>query len=198
MTDHDDSFRFDRFGSPTIDVGLEIDQRGTSEDAPREPVPADEEPPVLQTTEFLTRKSAKEGREQRDRGFIFFLKGSGAKAHVKRLAIMERAVILSLPSGIQTKVIQATAEAQSNKSAIKPSGTIDMKTFVGNVMRNEEAYNAVCVAGFIKPPLVMSEALITSDDQVVVTDLDIFDRHAYFLWCNGGEVETDRIAPFLG
>lgn len=169
------------------------------ERTPEAPVPAGEEPAALQAIDFITRKSAKEAREQRARGFIFNLKSSGGKAHVRRLAIMERAVIMSLPPVIQQKVIQATAEAQHNKSAIKPSGSIDMKTYVGNVMRNEEAYNAVCVAGFIRPRLVMTESLLTgADDEVVVTDIDIFDRHAFFMWCNGGDVEPDRLAPFLG
>jgi hypothetical protein len=154
--------------------------------------------PSSENVEFLTPQKAREARRQREAGFIFALRATGAKAHVRRLFLADRAAIGMAPQHIQNKLITALAEINELPSARLSNGAISQRQALENIGRREELANLACVAGFIRPELILLEADRTSPDQVLVTDIALEDRYAYFELCQGDEEEAKRLKPFPG
>jgi hypothetical protein len=153
---------------------------------------------VRETVEFLTPNMAKAARERAERGYIFDLRWTGGKAHVRRINPADRAMIATLPDHLQEKVFRALAEIAQSDAALDPkTGIVSVSKGLKNLGKLEDTVNAYCVAGFIQPQLIFIEADRTDENQVVVTDIDWMDRYDYFQTCTG-EVEdaTKRLEPF--
>jgi hypothetical protein len=166
-----------------------------------------DEHPIMQAARALETESApprlsaalaKQAKAQRERGYVFHLRAMNATALVRKLSLGDQAVLGALPQFIQTKLLQGLADVAQTKSALRTNGALDTHQALSNIARREDLINATCVAGFIDPPLILSEAHRTSDDQILVTDLDYDDRLRFFNACNGDADEVKALEPFLG
>lgn len=140
-----------------------------------------------------TREEIKDRRRREREGFKFRLFRSDYDARVRLVSLADRAQMAALPANIQdrlTKVMkqqQATQSSEDFAGFLRGSGlTLDMA-------------DIFCVAGFIDPPLVMTEdELVYQPDAWVVTDLHPDERVAFFQACNdeGGDAAS-RLEPFF-
>jgi len=145
----------------------------------------------------ITRAVALAARERERRGFRFelFRTAPGEHAHVKRLSLADRTMLGSLPSAMQERVLRLLNETRGDGDA----GPLTIARITKNQTRQEDLANAFCVAGFIDPVLVGTEAdLAANPDALVVTDLALEERLAYLNACLGNdEVAARRLEPFL-
>jgi len=145
----------------------------------------------------ITRAVALAARERERRGFSFelFRTAPGERAHVKRLSLADRTMLGSLPSAMQERVLRLLNETRGDGDA----GPLTIARITKNQTRQEDLANAFCVAGFIDPVLVGTEAdLAANPDALVVTDLALEERLAYLNACLGNdEVAARRLEPFL-
>lgn len=139
--------------------------------------------------DLLTPARARAARTKAEHGYWFRLPRTGGKALVRRISGSDRASIGSLPQHQQKLVLDALAKSGEQPSALRADGSINPAQWQRNAKANEEICNAYCVAGFLRPRLIFSEAERTDDSEVVVTDVDPHDRQLFFLWS-----ETDNQA----
>lgn len=162
--------------------------------------PGGVEPPApvaARDDEFLTPDRARQAREQAERGFIFRLKWTGGKAHVRRIDPTDRLVMGQLPDRMQGRVLKALTDYGQTSSALDKGGNIVPAKVMNNLAKQEDLVNAYCIIGFLKPRLIASEADRTSDDEVVVTDIAWQDRRAFWGVCTSDEeAAANRLEPF--
>lgn len=148
---------------------------------------------------ILTPEKARAAREAAQQGRRFRLVHTGGWAVVRRFTPTDRIAIGRLPEAQQQRVLNALAKASDNANARRSDGTISRSIALDNMRRQEDLINAYCVAGFVRPPLIFAETDRTNPDQVVVTDLDMKDREAFFAVCEtDSEAAARRFAPFPG
>jgi hypothetical protein len=127
-------------------------------------------------------------RRQREEGFVYPLAATSIgqdtifEAHVHRLNTADRASIEMLPDAIQRVVWDGVTEFQKLQKKAK-----DAESLMGAAKQNEQMLvgaNAFCVAAFVDPPLVMTEAeLATKPDAYLVDDIAAEDRLSFFMAC---------------
>jgi hypothetical protein len=132
--------------------------------------------------DLLTPERARSARTKAGQGFWFRLPRTGGKALVRRITSADRVAIGTLPQHQQQRVLNALAKVGDQPSAMRSDGSVALAQWQRNSKANEEICNAYCVAGFVKPRLIFSEMERTDDGQVLVTDLDAYDRQQFFLW----------------
>jgi hypothetical protein len=146
---------------------------------------------------FLTPDKARKARERAEHGHVFTLQRTGGKALVRRFIVSDHATIGTLPAAMQQRVLDGLNKINSAANAVKSDGHISRDIAMQNMKANEQAINAYCVAAFIRPPLIFSEGDRTEPNQVLVTDIDLYDRQMVFLWGNTDHEEAaKRVAPF--
>jgi hypothetical protein len=153
-------------------------------------------PPEL---DFITPDRARHAREERERPIVFDLPKTGGKALVRRVTLSDVASIARLPESLQRRVLAMVDELQriGEPTALKVDGTIDYDKALKLLKGDADGVDAVCVMGFLRPPLIFDERERTSPDQVPVGDLDPVDRRAFYDFCTGKqEAEAARLEPF--
>lgn len=161
---------------------------------------ADAPAPVLLTNTIAKR--AKAEREQ-VRDFSLDATVPGAIARVRMVDLNDPATLAALPETLLRQVLGVTEALEVGDddlkpvSAKRPDGTIDVNALTKIMVGEARIIDATCVAGFIEPALIFSEADRTDDEQVLITDIHPSDRRRFHQWCNGALMrEAAQIAPF--
>lgn len=140
----------------------------------RKPKPPKSPGPVLSAK---VANDAQAKREQvHDFALPFTAPGTWAKVHA--VQISDPSVMMSLPPLLVKQLVEETIEAA--EVLAKSEDLIEQFQQYGLVIT---AHRATCIAGFIDPPLIMSETDRTSPDQVVVDAIHPRDQHRYYEWC---------------
>lgn len=128
-------------------------------------------------------------RRQQTEGFAFHLDLDNYDARVRLLSLAERATLIGLPDRVRSLMLTAFDQRiQGGQTARRETDPLKL------LADSEETINAVCVAGFIKPRLVMDEADRDKLRGVFwVGDLDYHDRQRYFQLVTGSD-EQGRAA----
>jgi hypothetical protein len=149
----------------------------------------------------ITRQAIIEHRERQQRdGFTFPLAATSLGmpevqlARVRRLTTMDRAAIEQLPQDVQAKVWDGLRIVQEERR--RADGGEDPRSLLEAVTNNEKvlpAANAYCIASFIDPVLVASEAeLAQHPNAMLVDDIAAEDRVTFFWACNDPNSEAAR------
>lgn len=139
-------------------------------------------------------------RRQIEDGFLFPLTatsiGSGDTwtARVRRITLTERATIELIPTDLQAAVMAGLKEVQ--KAVAEADQRAENQSLLDTVKENGRvlpAADAFCVASFIEPQLVLTDAdLATNPDAWVVTDIAAEDRIGWFLACVNAQSEQAK------
>ncbi len=141
-----------------------------------------------------TREQARAKRAQERIGFWMALPWTGGQAHVRLLSMADRSTLVGLPRDQQSLVIAVFEE--SNKLN---AGKLTIERISKNAGHQERLANVLCVAGFLTPRLVPTEADVDESDPhcMVVTDLHIQERIRYFQMATGNQPdEVEKLVPF--
>lgn len=155
----------------------------------------------------LTRTVARGRREREAAGYIFPLyntlddDGNPTSARVRRINIMDRAVIGSLPKKLQGELLDAQAERAKVQRELKQKHDNGQKIDFTNVVlremhRNGELAKLYAVAGFIEPRVYMTEKEAELSGGVWVEDIDNADLMAYMAACDGQREAVALLTPF--
>ncbi len=159
--------------------------------APHSPFVANaprEEPPAVPSAFYapspkapLSRDAVRAMRLQENAGVPFWLKWTNHEATVRMLSFADKMMAVGLPNHIRIELNDAYAAMQAKSGTNK---TLDdaFRTAAGD----ERLANAVCVAGFVDPKLVLTEAELEGrEDCLLVTDLHIEERREYLAMALG-------------
>lgn len=128
-----------------------------------------------------SRAAVRAMRMQEKAGVPYWLKWTGVEATVRMLSFADKTLAVGLPNAIRIEINDAYAAMQSRSGANKTLDDV-LRTAAGD----ERLANAVCVAGFVSPRLVMTEAELDGGDGCwLVTDLHIEERREYLAWVLG-------------
>jgi hypothetical protein len=141
-------------------------------------------------------------RRQREDGYTFPLAATSLGmdtmilARVRRLSTTDRAAIEALPTAVQETVwsgIKAFA------ASIKDGQ--DAQSLIEAAAKNDEqrkAADGFCIAAFIEPPLVATEAeLATNPGAYLVTDIAAEDRISFMYAClDADSVQAKQLKMF--
>lgn len=158
--------------------------------AGRTPAPS---APTPQPRPAIRRDQAAAMRQAERDGVPFWCHRTGFEAKVKLLSLADRAMLAGIPAQLQAQLTASLTGAQ------RAGGSRTFSDLLRTVGEDEQLANAFCIAGFVWPRLVATEAeLDGSDDCWVVTDLHIDERKKYLSLVMGGEQEEmAKIANFL-
>ena len=144
-----------------------------------------------------TRAVAREKRDQEKHGlFRFPLHRTGGFALVRGLSMADKTTLAGLPTHLQAKVLEVFNEQRQAQG----DGAITAKRIATNLGRQERLANQLCLAGFVKPRLVMTEADLDPDDPycLLVSDIHVEERIAYLNIVSAADTEAvQRLTPFL-
>jgi hypothetical protein len=130
-------------------------------------------------------------RKQREDGYLYPLNATSIgldetlTAHVRRLNLTDRAAIDLLPQDVQAVVWEGVKEFDRLQKASKGKDAPEsLKDAVANNEQSMKAADAFCIASFISPKLVATEADLASNPEAwVVTDVAAEDRIGWFMVC---------------
>lgn len=147
-------------------------------------------------TQTLTRERAREAKQREERGYLFPLPYTGGEARVRRIPLAKLASITGLSGEMQATVLEVFREIQAG-------GTFAVRSWQDlerNQRRQEELANGLCIAGFVEPRLVETEAEadMANDASVLwVEEIDIRDRLTYLQTVMNPDSEAAKaMAPF--
>lgn len=142
-----------------------------------------------------TRDQVRDRREQERVGFWMPLARTGGWAHIRLLSVLDKTTLAGLSTDMQNRVLQVFADATKGN----PRATT-VAQFTKNRDQMEKLANVVCVASFIAPKLVMTEAELDDDPHtLLVTDLHIDERLAVYnivMGTEAGKTEEAKLKPF--
>lgn len=138
-------------------------------------------------------------RKQLEDGYLFPLTATSIgmdevlKARVRRLTILDRAAIESLPQHVQQAVWEGNKEAERMS---KQMAGQDPQSLIESATKNETilpAANAWAIASFIEPRLVATEPELSGASGAwVVDDIAAEDRVSFFLACMDADSTSAR------
>ncbi len=142
---------------------------------------------------FISRDALLEHRRrQREDGYLFPLTATSIGldeplvAHVRRLNLTDRAAIDLLPQDVQGVVWEGVKEFDKLQKANR-AGKDSPDSLDEAILNNEKsmkAADAFCIAAFIEPKLVATEADLPANGAAyVVTDIAAEDRIGLFMVC---------------
>jgi hypothetical protein len=146
-------------------------------------------------TRRLSRAEVLQMRRLAEQGVPWFLERLGVEVTVRQLSFADKTMLAGVEPRIQGELTAAFQDRAKATAEAQPG----FENVIVQAALNERIANAVCVAGFIDPPLVFTEAdLASKPDAWVVTDIPIDDRIKYRDFAFGQEPEeVRRIATFL-
>lgn len=150
---------------------------------------------------------AKKIKQREDIGYEFVLlntlddDGNPATARVRRINVLDRAVIGALPKAMGQKVLEAQIERaraqQELRNRVKAGERPDLtKVILREMYRNEELADAYVIAGFIDPRVYATEEEADQKGGVWVEAINQADRTAYMAACEGQKEAVGLLAPF--
>lgn len=150
------------------------------------------EPAAPSSRRRPTREEVIERRRREKEGFKFRLFRTGYDARVRIVSLADRAMMEALPAHVQDRL----GKIMKRQNAARP--TEDFAGYLRGSGITLDMADIFCVAGFIDPPLVLTEAdLVYQPDAWVVTDLHPDERIAFFQACNDEEEgAASRLEPF--
>ncbi len=158
-------------------------------------------------TKRIDRSAFRKARETaRDNGYTFVLPdasiaaGEDFEVRLRRISLQEKAATNGISQDVQDEVFRRTRDlsdwqAEQQKRRTKPTDQLEM-------LRQSQplitSLNAVCVAAFIDPPLVETEAeLASTPDAWVIEDFSVDDRWGAFqAITNGDSTEAKSLRLF--
>lgn len=145
----------------------------------------------------MTRAEAREiRRREREEGVEFWLKNTGIAVRVRDLPFSDRTMLQGIPDALRAPIGKLLTDAQQVSA-----DTPDLATALRLVDGEAALTDGVCIAGFLWPRLVRTEAeLDGSDDVWLVDDLHPDEKLDYrkFVFRNrdGAQGDTARLASF--
>ena len=146
-----------------------------------------------------SRKEARERRKREERGFMYPLPHTGGVAHVKIPSLATIATHAGLPADAQEMVLRVFREAGTEAGA---NVAVTWDRLARNQDRQMVLANAMCIAGFVVPRLVLSEDDLPADDDseshvMTVDDLHVDERLGFLQLCIGQNKEqAAALEPF--
>lgn len=148
-------------------------------------------------TQTLTRDKAREARAREERGYLLPLPYTGGEAQVRRIPLAKLTSIAGLSGHMQSTVLEVFRDIQSGRGFDVQS----WRDLERNQARQEQLANGMCIAGFIAPRLVESEAEAdaANDPHVLwVGEIAIQDRLTYLQTVMNPDTEAAKaLTPFL-
>lgn len=165
-----------------------------------------DEDPLIQTQPKRKRLSpsiARKAHEDRTRGWTFTLNhtrdedGQPTEALVRRVNMMDKDMLASLPKAIQQKLFELQIERARRQQKNEKEQALNVSTVVRELGRTRETANAFVIAGFIEPKVYATEAEAVRNDGVWVEDIDVSDRLIFMAACEGSwEDAVAVLTPF--
>jgi hypothetical protein len=171
---------------------------------------AGDAPPAPSQRFILTTSLAELARQRREAVQEFELTATQRElkmvepiyAEVRMVDLADAATLSALPETLLRKVLSIANDVEVREGRANPiaeDGSLNIERAIKVAQANTEAINAYCVAGFVKPQLIFTNAERTNDDQVLVSDIHPADRQRFFDWCQGRHAEAAAtVAPFPG
>ena len=145
-----------------------------------------------------SRREARQKRAQEERGKLFELHRTGGYAHVREMNAADLALAEGLPAELQAAVLAVFQDNASN--ARQAPSQISWDRIRKNVAQQRQLADAACIAGFLRPRLVMTpaEADAANDDNVwCVEDLHPEERIRFLNLVIGQDKEAaEKLIPF--
>lgn len=136
---------------------------------------------------FLSRAERKKAAEaKRNQGTEIYLPETGTKAIVRDLPFADHLMLQGMPLEM-IRAIDATVKDQQLRAVA--SGQVDASSLEDALNlfgKAEQMANAYCLASFVRPRLVMTEAELdpNNPDVWLITDVEIGDRIMVLNWSN--------------
>jgi len=149
---------------------------------------------IPEGADFLPRERVAASQQaRRDRGTEIYLKNTGSKALVRDIPFTDYVMLAGIPAELRAQIDDTIRDRKTQEIAKTGTANFDsLNDAVDMYARAEQMANAVCIAAFIKPRLVMRESELQPGDPMVwlVTDVDIDDRLAFLNWINRNRQEA--------
>jgi hypothetical protein len=176
--------------------------RSKAADAPAAPPP--EPKPVM-----LTAALASKAMKRRNETHTFSLPATARAADVPAIEVTVKVpdlgdpeILTALPDQLLRTILMAVNDVEAregNQQAIdisKPE-EVDFVQAKRQAFRNTALINAYCLAGFVEPQLVLTEAEQKNTNQVLLEAVHPTDRAAFFNWCQQPHAEAAAaVEPF--
>ena len=100
------------------------------------------------------------------------------------------------------QILKVVNDVETNEGRIAPvdiskPDEIDLVAAKQNAQRQRAIVDAYCIAGFVEPPLAMTEDDQKTTDHVLISAIHPSDRIAFFNWCTGQHTEAAAtVEPF--
>jgi hypothetical protein len=179
--------------------------RSKAADAPAAPPPEPKAPePVM-----LTAALASKAMQRRNETHTFSLPATARAADVPAIEVTVKVpdlgdpeILTALPDQLLRTILMAVNDVEAregNQHAIdisKPE-EVDFSQAKRQAFRNTALINAYCLAGFVEPQLVLTEAEQKNTSQVLLEAIHPTDRAAFFNWCQQPHMEAAAaVEPF--
>jgi len=158
--------------------------------------------PVPPARRLLTADLAAQAREERDRLHDFELThtGPGIFARVRHVDLSDTATLTMLPERLLRVILGAVNDVETREgkpTAIDEAGKVDIERAIRAAKAETAATDAMCVAGFVDPRLVLTQMEKDNDDAVLVADIHPADRRRYVEWTQGRLAEaSEKVVTF--
>jgi hypothetical protein len=178
--------------------------RSKAADAPVAP-PPQSEPNAMPLTAALANKAWRKRNELHN----FLLPATARDAGVDAIEVTVKIpdlgdpeILTALPDQLLRTILMAVNQVEvleGNQKAIdisKPE-EVDFVQAKRQAFRNTALINAYCLAGFVEPQLVLTEAEQKNTNQVLLDAVHPTDRAAFFNWCQQPHAEAAAaVEPF--
>jgi hypothetical protein len=149
----------------------------------------------------LTAALADLAKQQREavQEFVLPATAKGAFARVRVPDLGDPDVLMALPDTLLRQILKVVNDVETNEGRIaavdlsKPD-EVDLVAAKHNAMRQRAIVDAYCIAGFVEPPLAMTEDEQTTTAHVLISAIHPSDRIAFFNWCQGQHTEATATA----
>lgn len=160
--------------------------------------------PAAPTMTIFNAALAAKARERRNAVHDFALTATmpGAIAKVRVPDLGDPDLLLALPDPLVRGLLTVVRDVERREH---PNGhepeqtpeTVDIARARQDATRNRTLVDAYCLAGFVNPPLAMTEDDLATPEHVLLADIHPADRTRFFSWCMGqvGEAAA-TVEPF--
>jgi hypothetical protein len=176
--------------------------RSKAADAPAAPPP--EPKPVM-----LTAALASKAMQRRNETHTFSLPATAREAGVPAIEVTVKVpdlgdpdVLTDLPDSLLRQILMVVNEVEAQEGTetavdLSKPEDIDFVAAKRKAIRNKALVNAYCLAGFVEPQLVATEAEQKNTNQILLEAIHPNDRNAFFNWCQQPHAEASaKVEPF--
>ena len=154
---------------------------------------------------LLTADLAAQARRERDRLHDFELThtGPGIFARVRHVDLSDTATLTMLPERLLRVILGAVNDVETREgrpATMTADGKVDIDRAITAAKAETAATDAMCVAGFVEPRLVLTQEEKDRDrdaDVVLIADIHPADRRRYVEWTQGRLAEaSEKVVTF--